>query len=107
MSNRERGRGAAPAAGTDDVSATEHFHCASILQDRHVVRAAFRHGGQQLSLSDSIHGFPEWIRVTHWINFILMGFVIRAGIQILAAYPRLYWNDTASQARSGSNSRIA
>jgi len=44
-------------------------------------------------LSDSIHGFPEWIRVTHWINFFLMGFVIRAGIQILAAYPRLYWND--------------
>ena len=37
--------------------------------------------------------FPEWIRVTHWINFFLMGFVIRAGIQILAAYPRLYWND--------------
>ena len=75
------------------VGATEHFRCASILQDRRVMRAAFRHGGHQPSLSDSIHGFPEWIRVTHWINFFLMGFVIRAGIQILAAYPRLYWND--------------
>jgi sulfoxide reductase catalytic subunit YedY len=44
-------------------------------------------------MTDPIHGFPAWIRVTHWINFLLMGFVIRAGIQILAAYPRLYWND--------------
>jgi DMSO/TMAO reductase YedYZ molybdopterin-dependent catalytic subunit/thiosulfate reductase cytochrome b subunit len=44
-------------------------------------------------MNDPVHGFPAWIRVTHWINFLLMGFVIRAGIQILAAYPRLYWND--------------
>ncbi len=44
-------------------------------------------------MDDPVHGFPAWIRVTHWINFLLMGFVIRAGIQILAAYPRLYWND--------------
>ena len=44
-------------------------------------------------MDDPLHGFPYWIRVTHWVNFLLMGFVIRAGIQILAAYPRLYWND--------------
>jgi sulfoxide reductase catalytic subunit YedY len=44
-------------------------------------------------MNDPVHGFPAWIRVTHWINFLLIGFVIRAGIQILAAYPRLYWND--------------
>lgn len=44
-------------------------------------------------MNDPAHGFPAWIRVTHWVNFLLMGFVIRAGIQILAAYPRLYWND--------------
>jgi methionine sulfoxide reductase catalytic subunit len=37
-------------------------------------------------------GFPIWIRATHWINVLFIGFLIRAGIQILAAYPRLYWN---------------
>ncbi len=44
-------------------------------------------------MNDPEYGFPAWIRVTHWVNFLLLGFVIRAGIQILAAYPRLYWND--------------
>lgn len=44
-------------------------------------------------MGNSALGFPEWIRVTHWINVLLIGFVIRAGLQILAAYPRLYWND--------------
>lgn len=38
-------------------------------------------------------GFPLWIRATHWINVLFIGFLIRAGIQILGAYPRLYWND--------------
>jgi hypothetical protein len=37
--------------------------------------------------------FPFWIRATHWINVLFIGFLIRAGIQILGAYPRLYWND--------------
>ena len=44
-------------------------------------------------MNDPQYGFPAWIRVTHWINLLLIGFVIRAGIQILSAYPRLYWND--------------
>jgi DMSO/TMAO reductase YedYZ molybdopterin-dependent catalytic subunit/thiosulfate reductase cytochrome b subunit len=38
-------------------------------------------------------GFPVWIRATHWINVLLIGLVMRAGIQILGSYPRLYWND--------------
>jgi len=37
-------------------------------------------------------GFPVWIRATHWINVLFIGFLIRAGLQILGAYPRLYWN---------------
>ncbi|MBV9279835.1 MAG: hypothetical protein JOZ41_07120 [Chloroflexi bacterium] len=37
--------------------------------------------------------FPFWIRASHWINVLFIGFLIRAGIQILGAYPRLYWND--------------
>jgi sulfoxide reductase catalytic subunit YedY len=37
-------------------------------------------------------GFPVWLRVQHLINLIFMGLLIRSGIQILASYPRLYWN---------------
>lgn len=37
--------------------------------------------------------FPVWLRATHWINVLFIGFLLRSGIQILAAYPRLYWNE--------------
>ncbi len=40
--------------------------------------------------------FPVWVRATHWINVLFIGFMMRAGIQILAAYPRLYWNDNTT-----------
>jgi methionine sulfoxide reductase catalytic subunit len=36
-------------------------------------------------------GFPLWLRLLHFFNFLLMMFIIRAGIQILADHPRLYW----------------
>ncbi|HET8581069.1 MAG TPA: molybdopterin-dependent oxidoreductase [Candidatus Paceibacterota bacterium] len=39
--------------------------------------------------------FPLWVQVTHWINAVLMIFLIRAGIQILSDHPKLYWNDDA------------
>ena len=38
-------------------------------------------------------GFPFWIRITHYINLLFMGLLIRSGIQIAGAHPRLYWND--------------
>jgi DMSO/TMAO reductase YedYZ molybdopterin-dependent catalytic subunit/thiosulfate reductase cytochrome b subunit len=34
-------------------------------------------------------GFPLWLRVLHLLNLLLMAFIIRAGIQILADHPRL------------------
>ena len=37
-------------------------------------------------------GFPLWLRVCHWLNFFLLLFMIRSGIQILADHPRLYLN---------------
>jgi hypothetical protein len=37
--------------------------------------------------------FPWWLRASHWINAFFIGYLIRAGIQILGSYPRLYWND--------------
>jgi sulfoxide reductase catalytic subunit YedY len=37
-------------------------------------------------------GFPLWLRLQHFFNFFLMFLILRAGIQILADHPRLYWN---------------
>jgi len=36
-------------------------------------------------------GFPWWLQVQHFANMFFMLFIIRAGIQILADHPRLYW----------------
>ena len=36
-------------------------------------------------------GFPAWLRLLHFLNFFFMMFIIRAGVQILADHPRLYW----------------
>ena len=36
-------------------------------------------------------GFPWWLRAQHFLNMFFMMFIIRAGIQILADHPRLYW----------------
>jgi thiosulfate reductase cytochrome b subunit len=42
--------------------------------------------------SSAVHsGFPLWLRLLHFFNFFFMMFIIRAGIQILADHPRLYW----------------
>lgn len=37
--------------------------------------------------------FPLWLRLTHYVNFMLLTILVRSGIQILADHPRLYWND--------------
>ncbi len=42
--------------------------------------------------STQIYDFPGWLRIAHYINFLLMSFLVRSGIQILADHPRLYWN---------------
>ena len=36
-------------------------------------------------------GFPWWLQLQHFVNMLFMLFIIRAGIQILADHPRLYW----------------
>lgn len=38
------------------------------------------------------HGFPAWLRVTHYLNFLFMLLLVRSGLQILWDHPRLYWN---------------
>ena len=37
--------------------------------------------------------FPAWLRITHFINFVFIGVLIRSGIEILLSHPRLYWNN--------------
>ena len=39
-----------------------------------------------------IHGFPAWLYITHYINFLLLVLLVRSGLQILMDHPRLYWN---------------
>ena len=38
-------------------------------------------------------GLPMFIVITHYINLIFIVLLIRSGIQIAGAHPRLYWND--------------
>lgn len=38
-------------------------------------------------------GFPGWLCITHYINFLFITLLMRSGIQILADHPRLYFND--------------
>ena len=38
------------------------------------------------------YGFPAWLRITHYISFLILVLLIRSGLQILMDHPRLYWN---------------
>lgn len=39
------------------------------------------------------HGFPGWVRLTHFFNFLFLTMLMRSGLSILADHPRLYFND--------------
>lgn len=38
------------------------------------------------------YGFPAWLRIAHYVNFMFLILIIRSGVQILMDHPRLYWN---------------
>ena len=38
-------------------------------------------------------GFPLWIRLTHLFNILFITLLIRSGIEILVAHPKLYLNE--------------
>lgn len=38
------------------------------------------------------HGFPLWVRLSHYLNFLFLVLLTRSGFQILMDHPRLYWN---------------
>lgn len=46
-----------------------------------------------LSAFDQPSGFPSWVRVTHYVNFLFLVMLVRSGLSILMDHPRLYWND--------------
>ena len=38
-------------------------------------------------------GFFSWVGISHFINLLFISLLIRSGLEILSAHPRLYWND--------------
>lgn len=50
-----------------------------------------RYPGASASARAVESGFPAWLRLQHFLNFFFMMIIIRAGVQILADHPRLYW----------------
>ena len=39
------------------------------------------------------HGFPAWVRWSHFFNMFFLFMLIRSGLSILMDHPRLYFND--------------
>jgi methionine sulfoxide reductase catalytic subunit len=37
--------------------------------------------------------YPLWLRATHFLNLLFLSLLVRSGIEILSAHPKLYWND--------------
>ncbi len=46
----------------------------------------------ELGSSAEAHGFPAWLRITHYVNFLFLILLIRSGLSILVDHPRLYKN---------------
>lgn len=40
---------------------------------------------------EAVNDFPFWLRAQHLLNFILIGMLIRSGIEMLSSLPRLWW----------------
>jgi methionine sulfoxide reductase catalytic subunit len=47
--------------------------------------------------------FPIWVRITHYINLLFIGLLIRSGIQIAGAHPRLYWTEGSNPKKAWLN----
>jgi len=57
-----------------------------------------RHPGTGFA-TDFASAMPVWLRVQHFLNLFFMMFIIRAGLQILADHPRLYWTRHSTPGR--------
>jgi DMSO/TMAO reductase YedYZ molybdopterin-dependent catalytic subunit/thiosulfate reductase cytochrome b subunit len=63
-----------------------------------VERFIARHPGTLVSHAVPA-GVPWWVQAQHLFNLFLMIFIIRAGVQILADHPRLYWTRHSTPGR--------
>jgi methionine sulfoxide reductase catalytic subunit len=63
----------------------------ALRQQLSVQAFLIRYPGAPASVKPMTSGFPSWLRLSHFLNLFFMIFIIRAGIQILADHPRLYW----------------
>ena len=43
--------------------------------------------------------FPYWVVVTHFLNIFFMLLLARSGLEILSAFPKLYWRDDCPPGR--------
>lgn len=48
--------------------------------------------GAQPPPAGTPQGFPAWLRLAHYVNFLFLILLIRSGLQVLFDHPRLYWN---------------
>ena len=53
---------------------------------------ALLHSGPMAASTPEL-GFPWWLQVTHLVNFLFLGLLVRSGWEILASHPRLYWRN--------------
>jgi hypothetical protein len=49
--------------------------------------------------------FSIGVRLTHFFNFLFLSILIRSGIEILGAHPKLYWRDRPGASGSASRGR--
>ena len=49
-----------------------------------------RHPGTGFATTFAVP-MPAWLRALHFLNLFFLIFIVRAGVQILADHPRLYW----------------
>ena len=57
------------------------------------------HPGIAQSAPSVDSGFPWWLQLQHFLNMLFMLFIMRAGLQILADHPRLYWGRDCTPGR--------
>ena len=43
--------------------------------------------------------FPWWVVITHFLNIVWMLMLFRSGIEVLSAFPKLYWHDDCPPGR--------
>lgn len=65
---------------------------AQALRDLPMVQGFIQRYPGVAAAQPGVTGFPFWVRLQHFFNMVFIYFIIRAGVQILADHPRLYWN---------------